>query len=147
LGLGYQVLQSKIAIGSGGLWGKGLGQGTQNRLDFIPEQQTDFIFSVVGEELGFVGTLCVLSLYALIVYRCLIVAIGSLDKEGTLVAGGVFTMLLFQVLVNVGMTMGIMPVTGIPLPFLSYGGTALIVNAFCVGLVLNVSWKRHKILF
>ena len=77
LGLGYQVLQSKIAIGSGGLWGKGLGQGTQNRLDFIPEQQTDFIFSVVGEELGFVGTLCVLSLYALIVYRCLIVAVGS----------------------------------------------------------------------
>ncbi len=147
LGLGYQVLQSKIAIGSGGLWGKGLGQGTQNRLDFIPEQQTDFIFSVVGEELGFVGTLCVLSLYALIVYRCLIVAVGSLDKEGILVAGGVFTMFLFQVLVNVGMTMGIMPVTGIPLPFLSYGGTALIVNAFCVGLVLNVSWKRHKILF
>jgi len=147
LGLGYQVLQSKIAIGSGGLWGKGLGQGTQNRLDFIPEQHTDFIFSVVGEELGFVGTLCVLGLYALIVYRCLVVAIGSPDKEGMLIAGGVFTMFLFQVLVNVGMTMGIMPVTGIPLPFLSYGGTALIVNGFCVGLVLNVSWKRHKILF
>jgi rod shape determining protein RodA len=147
LGTGYQVLQSKIAIGSGTVWGKGLGQGTQNRLDFIPEQQTDFIFSVVGEELGFVRTLAVLGVYVLLLYRCLVSAFESPDKEGTLVAGGVLTMLLFQILVNIGMTMGIMPVTGIPLPFLSYGGTALVVNAFSMGLVLNVSWKRHKILF
>ncbi len=147
LGTGYQVLQSKIAIGSGTVWGKGLGQGTQNRLDFIPEQQTDFIFSVVGEELGFVKTLAVLGVYVLLLYRCLISAFESPDKEGTLVAGGVLTMLLFQILVNIGMTMGIMPVTGIPLPFLSYGGTALVVNTFSMGLVLNVSWKRHKILF
>ncbi|MGI6626790.1 MAG: rod shape-determining protein RodA [Bacillota bacterium] len=147
LGTGYQVLQSKIAIGSGTVWGKGLGQGTQNRLDFIPEQQTDFIFSVVGEELGFVKTLAVLSVYALLLYRCLVSAFESPDKEGTLVAGGVLIMFLFQILVNIGMTMGIMPVTGIPLPFLSYGGTALMVNAFSIGLVLNVSWKRYKILF
>jgi len=147
LGLGYQVLQSKIAIGSGGLWGKGLGQGTQNRLDFIPEQHTDFIFSVVGEELGFIGTIGVIALYALILYRCLCIALDSPDSEGMLITGGILTMFLFQVVVNAGMTMGIMPVTGIPLPFLSYGANALIVNSFCVGLVLNVSWKRHKILF
>ncbi|HHY11414.1 MAG TPA: rod shape-determining protein RodA [Firmicutes bacterium] len=147
LGKGYQVLQSKIAIGSGTVWGKGLGKGTQNRLDFIPHQETDFIFSVVGEELGFVGTMIVLGVYVLILCRCLIAAFTSADKEGTLIAGGVMTMLLFQSLVNIGMTMGIMPVTGIPLPFLSYGGTASVVNAFAIGLVLNVSWKRHKILF
>ena len=147
LGKGYHVLQSKIAIGSGTFWGKGLGKGTQNRLDFIPHQETDFIFSVVGEELGFAGTILVLGLYVLILYRCLIAAFTSADKEGTLIAGGVLTMLLFQSLVNMGMTIGIGPVTGIPLPFLSYGGTASVVNAFAIGLVLNVSWKRHKILF
>ncbi len=147
LGTGYQVLQSKIAIGSGAVWGKGLGKGTQNRLDFIPHQQTDFIFSVVGEELGFAGTMAVLGVYVLILCRCLFAAFNSADKEGTLIAGGVTAMFLFQSVVNIGMTMGIMPVTGIPLPFLSYGGTASVVNAFCIGLVLNVSWKRHKILF
>ncbi|HOA70361.1 MAG: rod shape-determining protein RodA [Bacillota bacterium] len=147
LGKGYQVLQSKIAIGSGSVWGKGLGKGTQNRLDFIPHQETDFIFSVVGEELGFVRTTIVLGVYVLILIRCLIAAVTSADKEGTLIAGGVLSMLLFQSMVNIGMTMGIMPVTGIPLPFLSYGGTASVVNAFAIGLVLNVGWKRHKILF
>jgi len=147
LGTGYQVLQSKIAIGSGTLWGKGLGKGTQNRLDFIPEQHTDFIFSVVGEELGFFRTLGVLALYGLILYRCLVAATSSPDKQGTLIASGVLTMFLFQILVNVGMTMGIMPVTGVPLPFLSYGGSALAINSFSIGLVLNVGWKHHKILF
>ncbi len=147
LGTGYQVLQSRIAIGSGSLWGKGLGQGTQNRLDFIPEQHTDFIFSVVGEELGFVKGLGVLALYLLICYRCLVAAVTSTDRVGTLVAGGVLSMFVFQITVNVGMTMGIMPVTGVPLPFLSYGGTALLVNSFAVGMVLNVGWRKHKILF
>lgn len=147
LGTGYQVLQSKIAIGSGTIWGKGLGKGTQNRLDFIPEQQTDFIFSVVGEELGFFKTLAVLGLYCLIVLRCLNTSVTAADREGALIAAGVMSMLLFHILVNVGMTMGIMPVTGVPLPFLSYGGTALVMNSFSVGLVLNVSWNKHKILF
>lgn len=147
LGTGYQVLQSKIAIGSGMLWGKGLGQGTQNRLDFIPEQHTDFIFSVVGEELGFLKTLLVLGLYILILSRCLIACVNASDKEGTLVAAGILSMFLFHLLVNLGMTMGIMPVTGVPLPFLSYGGSALLVNSFAVGLVLNVGWNRHKIFF
>ena len=147
LGTGYQVLQSKIAIGSGALWGKGLGKGTQNRLDFIPEQHTDFIFSVVGEELGFVKTVLVLGVYVLLMYRCLVAATTSPDRKGTLVAGGVLSLFLFHVLVNVGMTMGIMPVTGVPLPFLSHGGSALLVDSFMVGMVLNVGWKRHKIFF
>ncbi len=147
LGTGYQVLQSQIAIGSGSVWGKGLGKGTQNRLDFIPFQETDFIFSVVGEELGFVKTILVLGIYVLMLCRCLIAAITSPDRRGTLVAGGVASLFLFHLLTNVGMTMGIMPVTGIPLPFLSHGGSALLVNSFAVGLVLNIGWKRHKILF
>ena len=147
LGTGYQVLQSRIAIGSGSLWGKGLGQGTQNRLDFIPEQHTDFIFSVVGEELGFLRGLGVLALYFLICYRCLVAAVTSTDRVGTLVAGGVLSMFIFQITVNIGMTMGIMPVTGVPLPFLSHGGTALLTNSFAVGMVLNVGWRKHKILF
>jgi rod shape determining protein RodA len=147
LGTGYQVLQSKIAIGSGMLWGKGLGRGTQNRLDFIPEQHTDFIFSVVGEELGFLKTLLVLGLYVLILSRCLIACVNASDKEGTVVAAGILSMFLFHLVVNLGMTMGIMPVTGVPLPFLSYGGSALLVNSFAVGLVLNVGWNRHKIFF
>lgn len=147
LGTGYQVLQSRIAIGSGSLWGKGLGKGTQNRLDFIPEQQTDFIFSVVGEELGFVRSALVIGVYLLLLYRCLLAAVNSPDRRGTMVAGGVLSLFLFHLLVNIGMTMGIMPVTGVPLPFLSYGGTALLVNSFAVGMVLNVGWRRHKILF
>lgn len=147
LGTGYQVSQSRIAIGSGAIWGKGLGKGTQNRLDFIPLQHTDFIFSVIGEELGFVGTLAVLALYVLILFRCLLAALGASDRQGTMVAGGILSMFVFHLLVNLGMTMGIMPVTGVPLPFLSHGGSALLVNSFAVGLVLNVGWNRHKILF
>ncbi len=147
LGTGYQVLQSRIAIGSGTLWGKGLRQGTQNRLDFIPFQHTDFIFSVVGEELGFIKTLLVLGIYLVVLFRCLTAAVSAADRRGTIVAGGVLTMLLFHVLVNLGMTMGIMPVTGVPLPFLSYGGNAILADSFAVGLVLNVGWQRHKILF
>jgi len=147
LGTGYQVLQSKIAIGSGTLFGKGLGKGTQNRLDFIPEQHTDFIFSVVGEELGFFGSLGVLGLYATIIYRSLVAAVTAPDKQGTLVSGGVLSLLLFHVLVNVGMTLGVIPVTGVPLPFLRYGGSALVVDSFSIGMVLNVGWKRYKVLF
>jgi rod shape determining protein RodA len=147
LGRGYQVIQSKIAIGSGTIWGKGLGRGTQNRLGFIPKQYTDFVFSVVGEELGFVGSMVVLGVYALILFRCLLAALGAPDREGTMVAGGVLAMFAFHLMVNLGMTMGIMPVTGVTLPFLSYGGSSLMVNSFAVGLVLNVGWKRHKILF
>lgn len=147
LDTGYQVLQSKIAIGSGSLWGKGLGKGTQNQLEFIPHQETDFIFSVVGEELGFFKSAAVLGLYIVICVRTLFIAVNAADREGSMVAGGVLSMLLFHILINVGMTMGIMPVTGVPLPFLSHGGSALMVNSFAIGMVLNVGWSRHKILF
>ncbi|MBE3518875.1 MAG: rod shape-determining protein RodA [Firmicutes bacterium] len=147
LGSRYQVNQSMIAIGSGTWWGKGLAKGTQNRLGFIPEQHTDFIFSVAGEELGFIGSVAILSCYGLLLYRCILAASRAPTRKGTIVAGGVFSMLLFHIFVNVGMTIGIMPVTGVPLPFLSYGGSALIVNSFAIGLVLNVGWTRQKILF
>ncbi|MDK2927012.1 MAG: rod shape determining protein RodA [Bacillota bacterium] len=146
-GSGYHVIQSMIAIGSGRLWGKGLFGGTQNRLGFLPEQHTDFIFSVIGEELGFVRAAGILALYFIIIYRGIRVAARARDDFGTLLATGVVTMLAFHVLVNVGMTTGIMPVTGIPLPFMSYGGSSYLTNMIALGLLLNVHMRRHKILF
>ncbi|ADL07513.1 rod shape-determining protein RodA [Thermosediminibacter oceani] len=147
LGYGYHVIQSKIAIGSGRFLGKGLFQGTQNQLDFIPEQQTDFIFAVLGEELGFIGGMFLLILFFTLIYRTIRIAFRSRDVLGTYMATGVASMWAFQVLVNVGMTMGLMPVTGIPLPFMSYGGSSLLMNMMAVGLVLNIGMRRQKILF
>lgn len=146
-GAGYHVIQSMIAIGSGRLWGKGLFGGTQNRLGFLPEQHTDFIFSVIGEELGFLRAAGILLLYFIIIYRGIRVAAKARDDFGTLLATGVVTMLAFHVLVNVGMTTGIMPVTGIPLPFMSYGGSSYLTNMIAMGLLLNVHMRRQKILF
>ena len=147
LGYGYQLAQSVIAIGSGGLKGKGLFQGTQARLQFIPEQHTDFIFSVLGEEFGFVGGVLLILAYAVLIYR--ILKIGSLSKDtfGALICVGVAAMLFFQVLVNIGMTISVMPVTGLPLPFMSYGGNSMLVNLLSIGLVLNIGMRRHKIQF
>ena len=139
---GYNLLQSKIAIGSGQLLGKGLFQGTQTNLKFIPEHHTDFIFSVVGEELGFIGGVVLLALFALLLWRAFKIAITARDPFGTMLAVGIVVMFFFQILVNIGMTMGIMPVTGIPLPFISYGGSSLMVNFFCVGLLLNIGMRR-----
>lgn len=139
---GYNLLQSKIAIGSGQLVGKGLFQGTQTNLKFIPEHHTDFIFSVVGEELGFIGGIVLLVLFAVLLWRAFKIAMTARDAFGTMLAVGIVVMFFFQILVNVGMTMGIMPVTGITLPFLSYGGSSLIVNFFCVGLLLNIGMRR-----
>lgn len=144
---GYHLNQSKIAIGSGRILGKGLASGTQNRLRFLPEQHTDFIFSVVGEELGFIGAMAILGLYFYILWRGLRIAAEAKDLYGTLLATGVVSMLGFHVLVNVGMTIGIMPITGIPLPFLSYGGSSLMANMLGIGLLLNVYMRRQKILF
>ncbi len=144
---GYQLMQSIIAIGSGGLQGKGLYEGTQARLQFLPEQHTDFIFSVLGEELGFIGGIVLLSLYFLLIYRVLKIASFSKDAFGALICTGVATLISFQVLVNIGMTLSIMPVTGLPLPFMSYGGNSLLVNMISIGLVLNVGMRRHKIQF
>jgi len=147
LGAGYALTQAKIAVGSGQLWGKGLFAGTQNLLRFIPEQHTDFIFTVVGEELGFVGGMVLLALFALWVWRALHIASTAGDRLGQLIAGGILTMVVFHVFVNVGMTMGLMPITGIPLPFISYGGSSLLGMFVATGLLLNVRMRRRKILF
>ncbi len=147
LGAGYNLIQSKIAIGSGGLWGKGLFAGTQNTLQFLPMQHTDFVFSVIGEELGFVGTVGVLLLFWVFLLRVLQVASSARDAFGSYLCVGVASLVAFHVLVNVGMTVGLAPATGIPLPFLSYGGTALVTHLAGVGLVLSVAVRRPKILF
>jgi rod shape determining protein RodA len=141
-GATYNVNQSKIAISNGHLTGKGFHRGTQTRLGFVPEQHTDFIFTVVGEELGFAGAATLLALFALMVWRTWRSAMVAGDFFGTLVCVGVTAMLTFQVFENVGMAMGIMPVTGIPLPFMSYGGSAVMAYFLCMGLVLNVHMRR-----
>jgi rod shape determining protein RodA len=139
---GYNLVQSKIAIGSGQLVGKGLFHGTQTNLKFIPEHHTDFIFSVVGEELGFIGGAILLALFALLLWRAMKIAISARDPFGTIIAVGIVVMFFFQISVNIGMTMGIMPITGIPLSFMSYGGASLIVNFLCIGLLLNIGMRR-----
>ncbi len=144
---GYQLMQSMIAIGSGSVWGKGLFEGSQVRLRFLPEQHTDFIFSVLGEELGFAGAVALLVLYLILVYRIIWISTQAKDTFGTLVCCGVAIMIVFQILVNIGMTIGIMPVTGLPLPFMSYGGNSLLVNCLAIGLLINVGMRRQKILF
>jgi len=133
LGGGYHVIQSKIAIGSGGLIGKGLFKGTQNKLNFLPEQHTDFIFSVLGEELGFIGVIVLIILMFLMLFRILDSARQAKDTYGSLLAVGVLSMLTFQIFENIGMTIGLMPVTGITLPFVSYGGSSLLVNMISLG--------------
>lgn len=146
-GAGWQLLQSMIGIGSGGLLGKGLYGSTQVRLQFLPEHYTDFIFSVFGEELGFAGAAVLLLLYFCLIYRILWIGAHSKDQFGALLCCGVAIMFTFQILVNIGMTISIMPVTGLPLPFMSYGNNAFLVNLISVGLVLNVGMRRHKIQF
>jgi rod shape determining protein RodA len=131
---GYQINQSLTAIGSGGKSGRG-DQATQTKLNFLPEHHTDFIFSVVGEEYGFVGAALVLSLYALMIWRALRILTMSKNLFGALLAGGVTAMLMFQVFVNVGMTIGIMPITGVPLPLMSYGGSSVLVTFMALGLL------------
>ncbi len=140
----YNLDQSKIAIGSGGLRGKGLFQGPQTMSDRVPEQHTDFIFTVVGEELGLLGAGALLSLYGVIVWRIWRTAQLARDDAGSMICLGILAMFVFQVFQNVGMTMGIMPITGIPLPFLSYGGSSTIMAFIAMGLVLNVHMRRFR---
>lgn len=147
LGSGYHVIQSMVAIGSGGLLGKGYMQGTQIQLNFLPEHHTDFIFSVVGEEFGFVGCLVVFVMYFSLIYKAIRIAAAAKDIFGTLVVTGVVSLLAFHLLINVGMTMGIMPVTGIPLPLLSYGGSTMLTMMMALGLVVNVNINRQRLLF
>ncbi|WP_251421548.1 rod shape-determining protein RodA [Veillonella agrestimuris] len=146
-GSGYHIIQSKIAIGSGTIVGKGLFNGTQSQLNFLPENHTDFIFSVIGEEMGFIGCAIVLLLLFLLIYRSIHVAYTCNDRFGMLLAVGIGAMLAFEVLINIGMTMGIMPVTGIPLPFISYGVSALTTNMISIGILLNISMQRTKYIF
>ena len=147
LGSGYHIIQSKIAIGSGMLFGKGLFGGTQSQLNFLPENQTDFIFAVVGEELGFVGAAFLLLLYLVVLWRGVKIARDASDTFGMLLAVGITSMLAFHVLVNVGMTTGIMPVTGIPLPLMSYGVSSLTTNIMAIAILLNIHMRKQKLLF
>ena len=142
---GYNQEQSQITIGSGGMFGTGYLHGTQTNLDFVPEQHTDFIFTVVGEQFGFVGAMLLLVLYAVLLWRAFRTAMLSKDPFGTYVAAGIAAMFAVQMFVNIGMTLGIMPITGIPLPFVSYGGSSLIANFMAVGLLLSIQIRRGQL--
>jgi rod shape determining protein RodA len=136
-GAGYHLIQSKIAIGNGGLWGRGFTEGSQKRYDFLPEQHTDFIFSVVGEELGFIGVMAVLVLFGLLLARLVRMAEDSDDPFAGLVLLGIFGAWFVHIVVNIGMTIGLVPITGIPLPFVSYGGTFLLMSWFAVAIAAS----------
>ena len=144
---GYHLRQSEIAIGSGGISGEGYGRGTQSNGKFIPEQHTDFIFTVVGEEGGFVVCASLLVLYLLLLERGVAVMADCEDPLGRLLAAGVLSMLTFHIVVNAGMTMGIMPVVGVPLPFFSYGLSSLLVNFLAIGTLLSVAARKHRVMF
>jgi rod shape determining protein RodA len=147
LGSGYHVMQSRIAIGSGKMFGKGYLNGTQSELDFIPEQHTDFIFTVVGEETGFVGAVSLLLLYFLVLWRALVIMAAAEDILGRAIVAGIVGLFGFHIVQNIGMTIGIMPVTGVPLTMFSYGGSALMANLMAIGLLEGISMRRHKISF
>jgi rod shape determining protein RodA len=135
----YQINQSLTAVGAGGKTGRGVDKATQTNGDFLPEHHTDFIFSVVGETYGFAGAAIVLSLYALLIWRALRILTMAKNLYGSLLAGGILAMLMYQVFVNVGMTIGIMPITGVPLPLMSYGGSSMLVSFVCLGLLQSIA--------
>ncbi len=146
-GVGYNLNQSKIAVGSGEWFGKGLFHGTQTQLNFVPENSRDFIFTAVGEEAGFIGALALLALYTVTIGFAMRAVFAAKDRFGVLLAVGLVTMLAFHVVVNVGMTIGIMPITGIPLPFMSYGGSALMTDYIAVGILINIVLQKDKLVF
>jgi rod shape determining protein RodA len=142
LGAGYQIVQSKIAVGSGGLVGKGLFSGSQSQLEFLPAQHTDLIFAVLGEEAGFLGVTAALALYLLLLLRILQIGRQARDRLGSFICAGVASLLLYHLVVNVGMVIGFAPITGIPLPLLSYGGSSALTTGIALGLVLSVRTRR-----
>jgi len=144
LGSGYQAIQSKVAIGSGGLFGTHYLQGTQKGLAFLPERHTDFIFSVVGEELGFAGAIVLLGLFLVIILRGLSLSLAAQRPYPSYVAMGVTVYFTFHVIVNVAITTGLMPVTGLPLPLISYGGSNLMASSFLLGLLCNIGSRRFE---
>ena len=141
-GSGYNIIQSKIAIGSGGFFGKGFLQGSQAQLGFLPEKSSDFIFSVVAEEWGFVGSIILIVLFAIVVFRGIQIAFEAKDKFGALLASGITSIFFFHILINIGMVIGIMPVTGLPLCFVSYGGSNLLMSMIGVGILINIRTKK-----
>lgn len=147
MGTGYHAIQSRMAVGNGMLFGKGLFRGTQSQYGFLPEKHTDFIFSVLAEELGFVGAGVLILLYIIMLIKCINIAKEAKDDLGAYIVTGVVFMLGFHIFANIGMTIGLMPVTGKPLPFVSYGGTFMLSNMMALGLVLNVNMRRDKINF
>jgi len=146
-GAGYHVIQSKIAIGSGALTGKGFLNGTQSQLSFLPERHTDFIFSVISEEWGFMGSVVVLALFLFIILWGVETTHKAKDRFGAMLAAGITSMLTFYVVINVGMTLGIMPVVGVPLPLVSYGGTSALTTLFALGLLLNVNMRKYSLFY
>ncbi|MBW2442507.1 MAG: rod shape-determining protein RodA [Deltaproteobacteria bacterium] len=145
LGAGYHIIQSKIAIGSGMISGKGFLKGTQNALSFLPEEHTDFIFSVLAEEWGFIGSVVIVLLFLLLIFWGLNIAQGCREPFGTILAVGITSMFFWQVIINIGMTMGLMPVVGVPLPLVSYGGSSVLTTAIGIGLLMNVSMRRFML--
>ncbi len=140
---GFHIIQSLLALGSGGISGIGLGESRQ-KFFYLPDQHTDFIFSIIGEELGFIGTLMIIVLFIVLLWRGFRIAVNSVDKFGTLLAAGITAMITFQSIINIGVVTKIIPTTGITLPFISFGGSSLIVNMFCAGILLNISQYRVK---
>ena len=147
LGAGYNGVQSKIAVGSGMITGLGLGNGTQTQWGYLPVKSSDFIFSVLSEEFGFVMSVTIVAIYVLMLFRLLRLSSSSKDSLGSLIIAGIFGMFLFHFIENIGMTIGIMPITGIPLPFVSYGGSSMLTNFVALGLALSISGRRQKSLF
>jgi rod shape determining protein RodA len=145
LGAGYHIIQSKIAIGAGMLSGKGFLKGTQNALSFLPEHQTDFIFSVLAEDWGFIGSAVVLFIFLMLIVWGLNISHGCRDSFGALLAIGITAMIGWEVFINIGMVMGLMPVVGIPLPFISYGGSAILSMMMCIGILMNISMRKYLI--
>jgi len=143
-GSGYNIIQSKVAIGSGGFLGKGFLHGTQTQLGFLPEKTSDFVFAVVAEELGFIGAIFILLLLGLIIYRGIQIALGTRDKFGALLAIGIISILFFHILINIGMVIGIMPVTGLPLSFFSYGGSNLFMIMMGIGILNNIQMNKSS---
>jgi rod shape determining protein RodA len=142
-GAGYNIIQSKIAVGAGGVYGRGLMGGTQSQLGFLPERSTDFIFSIFAEEWGFFGALILLAFYGIFIYRGIVTMYKSRDRFGSLLTSGLVGMFLFHILVNIGMTIGVMPITGIPLPFLSYGGSFLITCMAGTAVIMNIEMRKY----
>lgn len=144
LGMGWQVYQSKMAIGSGGIFGKGFLRGTQKMLEFLPERHSDFVFSVISEEIGFIGSFAVIVFFGLLIYRILLVAIRAKSRFASLAAIGISAYFIFHCAVNIGMTIGLAPVTGLPLPLMSYGGSSMLTSCFLIGVVLNFGMRFYE---